>query len=47
MHNAMGWCKHGYINQMAKMALKRYQGIAGRSNAQLPILKGIVEEADK
>ena len=32
MHNAMGWCKHGYINQMDKLASNRFQGIAGRSN---------------
>ncbi len=34
MHSAMGWCKHGYINQMDKLALNRFQGIAGRSNTQ-------------
>ncbi len=36
MHSAMGWCKHGYINQMAKLASHRFQGIAGRSNIQRP-----------
>jgi hypothetical protein len=23
----MGWCKHGYINQMAKWVSHRFQGI--------------------
>ncbi len=41
MHRAMGWCKHGYINQMLKLASHRFQGIAGRSNVQ-PRL-GVVE----
>ena len=22
MHSAMGWCKHGYINQMVKLSTK-------------------------
>ncbi len=36
MHSAMGWCKHGYINQMIKLASHRFQGIAGRSNIVRP-----------
>ena len=36
MHNAMGWCKHGYINQKDKLATRRFQGIAGRSNIERP-----------
>ena len=34
MHSTMGWCKHGYINQMVKFASHRFQGIAGRSNTE-------------
>ena len=34
MHSAMGWCKHGYINQMVRFASQRFQGIAGRSNTE-------------
>ena len=34
MHSAMDWCKHGYINQMVKLASHRFQGIAGRSNTE-------------
>jgi hypothetical protein len=36
MHSAMGWCKHGYINQMNKLASNWFQGIAGRSNIERP-----------
>ena len=32
MQSAMGWCKHGYINQMVELASHRFQVIAGRSN---------------
>jgi hypothetical protein len=39
MHSAMGWCKHGYINQMVKLASHRFKGIAGRSNVQHRILQ--------
>jgi hypothetical protein len=34
MHSALGWCKHGYINHMVKLASHRFQGIAGRSNTE-------------
>jgi hypothetical protein len=36
MHSALGWCKHGHINQMVKLDLLRLQGIAGRSNIKRP-----------
>jgi hypothetical protein len=32
----MDWCKHGYINQMGKLASHRFQGIAGRSDIERP-----------
>ena len=40
MHSVMGWCKHGYINQMVELVSQRFQGIAGRSNDQHRMLNG-------
>ena len=34
MHSPRGWCKHGRVNQMVKIAPHRFQGIVGRSNVQ-------------
>jgi hypothetical protein len=41
MHSALGWCEHGYINQMVKLASNQFQGIAGRSNVQSRL--GVIE----
>ena len=47
MHSTMGWCKHGYINQIVKLASHRFQGIAGRSNIERPTSNVELEKMKK